>query len=544
MDRISRINFHLGLLVLPALLGMAVLIFATGRGPAVGGDATVYILSAKNLVEGNGLGIPGPDGSFRYLSHYPPLFPLVLAGLGYIGFDFIEAARYLNGVLFSLMIMAAGFTFYKATGCIIFSLVSQLLFLVSPILIFQYAWAMAEPLNIFLGFAALLLLLAYFRRPVPGFWLLSALAAGLAGLTRLIGAAFVLVGGVLILGWGKGNWKRRFASAFLYLAAGSFPMLLWSILDYRRTASFASRRLGATDFLTAPAEHLLHIARSFQSVFESWLVPASWVAAPPYPAFLNGLLLLCAAAVAGLSLGAAIWMTVKQQPGQWTRDPAAVLLVSLLVFVVLYLLLAVFLYITVLPRIDLNNRMLLPAHAASLGAFLLTGYLLIRSIKSWRWMSIPVYAVFLGVIGMYGFRSVRIVADLHQYGAGYLGKEWQQSDTILAVRNLPPDTILISNEEAALLFFTGRAVYPVMEFYDLHPADQMTSFGESTVDDVQKVFREEGAALVLFNTMHGQLADLYGERAELRVEILTYGLYPFYEGQDGSIYFYNESGNE
>jgi 4-amino-4-deoxy-L-arabinose transferase-like glycosyltransferase len=542
MIKPSWVNFRFSLLIMPALLAALVLSFATAQGPAVAGDATVYILSAKNLVEGNGLGIPGPDGNFRYISHYPPFFPIVLAGLGLVGFDLIDAARFLNVALFGLAVLAVGFVFYRASGCIFFSLISQLLLLTSPILIYQYTWAMSEPLSIFLGFGAMLLLLAWFRKLAAPLWLLSALMAGLAFLTRLIGFAFVLLGGVLVLVFSQGSWKKRASGALAYLATGGAPMILWSIYDYFRTGSLASRDFGLIDFMGAPGAHIFHIFHSLQSAFESWLVPASWVNAPPYPVFINGLLLLLAAMLFGLSVTAALWMAGKQEPAQWKSDPAVMLLVSLLVFLVLYLLLAVFLYITVLPRIDLNNRMLLPAHAAALVVLMLSGNLLVRGLKTRRWLSIPVYAVLLGTIALYGFRSARIVVDLNENMIGYLGRDWQNSQTIQAVRNLPPDAVLVSNEEAALLFLTGRAAYPVMEFYELHPLAVMTSFGESEDDEIQKIFREEGAALVLFQTMHAQLASLYGERAFTRAEVFTRGLYPYFTGSDGAIYFYTSQG--
>jgi 4-amino-4-deoxy-L-arabinose transferase-like glycosyltransferase len=538
MKTVSRTNLHLALLLLPALLGAALLAFATEQGPAVAGDATVYILSARNLLEGNGLGIPGPDGNFRTLSHYPPFFPIVLAGLGAAGFELVDAARFLNIAMFALTILGLGFGVYLSTGSIIYAKVSQLLFLASPILIYQYTWAMTEPLSLFLGFAGLLLLVAWFRKPSILFWLLSALAAGLAFLTRLIGVGFVLVGALLILLMGSGSLAKRVSGAFAYLAAGSLPMLAWSFLDYLRTGTLASRDLGILDFAGAPAGHLLHIFQSLRSVFESWLVPASWVADPPYPVMINSLLLLTAASVFIVSAALALWRAGKQNQFHWRKDTAATLLVSLLVFLFVYLLLGVLLYITILPRIDLNNRMLLPAHAAVLGAALISGYLLVRNYYSLRWLPIAVYAVFLGVIAWYGFRSLRIVVDLNENMIGFLGRGWQNSETVRAVGDLPASTVLISNEEAALLFLTGRAAYPVLEFYELQPRSQMTTFGELQEDEIERVFREEEAALVLFFTMREQLNELYGERAFMRAEILTRGLYLHFIGSDGAVFFY------
>jgi hypothetical protein len=537
-----RENVHYWLMALPVLLGAAMLVYATSQGPAIAGDATVFINSALNLVEGNGLGILGPDGNFRYLSHYPPFYPFVLAVFYFIGFDLIESARWLNVAFFAMAVLAVGFVSRWVSGSTWFSLASQLLYVASPILIYQYVWAMSEPLSITLGFGGIFLLLSWLKKPRSLYWLLSAFGVGLAFLTRLIGAAFVLAGAVVILLLGKGSWKRRASGAIYYLAAGSIPMIIWSIVDMWRTSTLASRGLGLVDFASAPAEHFSHIFRSLQSVFESWLVPASWVIQPPYPSFITTIFLLLAAGLLIFSATYAVWKSVKQEPRHWKRDPAVMLQVSLLVFFALYMLLAVFLYKTVLPRIDLNNRMFLPAHAAALGIVLITGYLLIRTSRGVGWLPFAVYTVFLGMIALYGFRSLRIVADLNENMIGYLGKSWQNSETVQAVRSLPPETVFITNEEAALLFFTGHAAYPVMEFYQLQPQPSMTSFGDLETDDIQMIFREEGAALVLFDTMYEQLSDLYGDDTPARVEILTRGLYPYFLGSDGGVYFYDKPG--
>ncbi|NMC81162.1 MAG: hypothetical protein GYA59_17520, partial [Chloroflexi bacterium] len=67
------------LLLAVALLGVWVLLLSTHWGPGIGGDATIYITSARNLLEGRGLGLIGPRGEFRLLPYFPPFFSLVLS---------------------------------------------------------------------------------------------------------------------------------------------------------------------------------------------------------------------------------------------------------------------------------------------------------------------------------------------------------------------------------------------------------------------------------------------------------------------------------
>ena len=54
----------------------------------------------------------------------------------------------------------------------------------------------------------------------------------------------------------------------------------------------------------------------------------------------------------------------------------------------------------------------------------------------------------------------------------------------------------------------------------------------------ERIFREVGAALILFDTIRPQLQLIYPGEGELRTELLTSGLTPYAELSDGTIYYY------
>jgi hypothetical protein len=110
-----------------AVLGMALLVVATRLGPGVGGDATIYINSAQNLLKGAGLGLVGPRGEFRLLPYFPPFFSLVLSFLGLFRVDLVAAARWLNILCFGGSVWLAGFMLWKATRSLLFSLLGALI---------------------------------------------------------------------------------------------------------------------------------------------------------------------------------------------------------------------------------------------------------------------------------------------------------------------------------------------------------------------------------------------------------------------------------
>ena len=105
------------LIELAALLSVVLLAISTRWGPGVAGDATIYITSARSLVEGHGLGLPGPQGEFRLLPYFPPFFSLVLGLFGFLRIDMVEGARWLNILCFAALIyLAGGFTYRFSKG--------------------------------------------------------------------------------------------------------------------------------------------------------------------------------------------------------------------------------------------------------------------------------------------------------------------------------------------------------------------------------------------------------------------------------------------
>ena len=91
----------------------------------------------------------------------------------------------------------------------------------------------------------------------------------------------------------------------------------------------------------------------------------------------------------------------------------------------------------------------------------------------------------------------------------------------------------------AVLYLTGRASYPLAEIYFDRPLEVMLPYGAGEIkpaDLAQLAFRDDDAALVLFDTIYPQLEGLYGERTARRVESLTQGLERIYRGEDGAIY--------
>ena len=68
-----------------AFAGVLLLWVSMSQSVGIGGDAVIYLESARNFAAGRGIGLIQPDGTFRLIPYFPPFYPIVLAGFESMG---------------------------------------------------------------------------------------------------------------------------------------------------------------------------------------------------------------------------------------------------------------------------------------------------------------------------------------------------------------------------------------------------------------------------------------------------------------------------
>src|SRR5262245_19022014 len=151
--------------LLATAAGLSVL-YTTPWGTGTGFDQGTYIGAARNLLAGRGLAIPWGVSAGQQVTHFPPLFPLLLAAIGGLGPDPWEAARYVNAILRSVNVLVGACLAARLapTSWTAAPLAASLLF-ASVHMEFVHGSAWSEPLFLCLLFASLLLLADYVARP-------------------------------------------------------------------------------------------------------------------------------------------------------------------------------------------------------------------------------------------------------------------------------------------------------------------------------------------------------------------------------------------
>ncbi len=266
------------------LLGGLALALCMPWGAGLSPDSVLYVAAARNLLGGGGLGVSFDPRQFSPLTHYPPLYPVLLAGAGLSGIDPVDAAGWLGAALFAANIVMTGRLVQLASRSAGAAALAALLFMSAPPMAQVHTMAWSEPLFIACELLGFIFLASYLERPRRSALLAAALAAALACLVRYAGAALVLTGAAALAWLGRAEKKKSLAQAGFFALAGAAPVVAWLVRNHLVAGSATNR---------AAAFHppsLTSLSAGFDSI-AGWFFPAQ---APLGSVLLPLLVLLCA----------------------------------------------------------------------------------------------------------------------------------------------------------------------------------------------------------------------------------------------------------
>lgn len=518
-------------LVLIALLAAVQVIYSTRLGAWAESDSAVYLAAARNLLAGDGLRVLQPSGKAATLM--PPLYSLTLAGLGALGADLLVAARWLNAALIFASILLFGWICLAFGRTRWLALPGALLLAVFPPVIELYSGMMTEPLYLTLmlfGFGALL---AYFAHGTRGWLVAAALSAGLGAVTRFVGIVFLPAGALAVVLLTRHSFKRRLGDLLTFTIVSVLPLAVWAAWLYFNPDS--SPALGSPQW-TNPWAYLAPVRNGIFQTLWAWLPFGE-----PHDTKLlrAGTLLALALLPVLAALGA--WRLLGKRLLTWLDDPDARLAGLAALSIGCFFIGFILIYLFRNPPQDVNNRTLLPLFPLLLFLVVAVASLWLRLIRGVASVAtqVAVGVFLLACCAGYLPANLATARSLHANGRGYITPAWQNSPTIQALQDVPAGLTLISNENGALLYFSGRTALEMSERFRKEPATEFTRFGDDSEEDVQVLFRQGKAALVVFRQpLYWQLEPLYGQQTDERIGGLLAGLKPLFEGSDGSIYLY------
>lgn len=232
-------------------------------GPGLGEDSAKYLSVAENLLAGRG---------FVYynsyaLAQWPPLFPMLLAGLHLIsGVDVAQIGRVLNILAVSSLIFAGGLLLERAfRHRIILAVFGSILIAFSTPIISIASNISTDPLFIFLVILFLLVAAAYVRRESWPMLILLASLTIIASYFRYAGLALVLTGGAIVFFAKRKDFVKATLQAGAFVIVTGLPLFLWAWLhNYPRVGVLFGGHL--------PAVPLSNVTITIDKIF-GWFFP-------------------------------------------------------------------------------------------------------------------------------------------------------------------------------------------------------------------------------------------------------------------------------
>jgi len=518
-----------------ALFGSVLIVFNTAKGLSGGSDAAGYVVSARNVVKGLGVGYFYPGGQFHLLNIHPPLYVLSVAWVAFFKIDVVQAARILDVIYFSAVLLLAGYIFHRFGTVSSFSLLAALVLAAYPPLFGIYHSAMTESLYFLLFLGSIFCLLVYQKNHLNRWWIVSATLIGLSVVTRYDGIAILPVGLTSVFLFDGGTLAQRFKKAALFGLLAILPLLIFGFTIHFNLGQPALGRDVNIDW-SAVLDKFQQFRAATLAVLWSWL---------PFPGFLPIIKSRSRMIFLGLILVGAIGATLFAEsrnkhvvPLKQDGDFQIFAIFALSFLFTIAFLIFTFLVFGLPARVD--DRQLLPLYiSAAMG--LLAGFACWQ--KAWfrqrGWIQGLAWVV-AGVFIFWDLQGAFAIIIANRAGSGPLSTTWQNSELVKAVSTLPQNALIISNRPDILLYWADRPAYDfILELQPGFIQDEKAMYGSDPSDRAQVAFREQGAALVIFGQGVSQdLANVFGEAGKIKGNTIFNGLTIGGKYPDGTIYFY------
>ncbi len=486
-------------------------------------DSVTYIAGARNWLQGYGISWISGGGEVVPITHYPPLYSLLLAGLRVISIPLREGARIIGIASLGINIFLVGVYANQVTSSKIISLSGVLMFLLAPGILTVHTWGLTDSLYLMFCIIAIYMMAKYLLERKIVFLITSGVAVGLGYLLRYVGISlFITLALCLILDafFRKTKLQKNF---ILFSVISLAPITLWYLRNQLLTGSISTYR-----FIIYSGNQRDMV--NGLSIMMDWYLPGRIVN------FLDTytivMVLLISILLIFLAIFGIIMIRQHKTPGNGEALNHPYWTLPTLFFCIYIAILfgsAAFTYVP--PVID--ERTLAPGYLASL--FVLLGF----ASYVWGTRNRIARVGMILVIGLLLFNkyswTTGLATQTRFNGLGYASLAWKDSETIQAVRELNTSIIYTDNDKA-MYMLTGKNSYIIPAFFHAHTADLFPNY--ESPDIFWERMQEENAILALV----GEIAGAPGGKTN---EIISEELTLLAKYHDGAIYIYtgNPPGN-
>lgn len=464
------------ILILLLLVAGSVTVFLWATGPhgiGVRSDSVAYLWSSENLVKGIGLGRLNGLGEFRPMTHWPPLYPFLLALPQWFGFNSLSAARLLGAVSIGLMVLLFGVSISRLTrGSPWYTGLGTLVLVTSYAMWDTSLYAMTEPLYMILGLLAFLFLDNYLGSNKRVWLYASSAILGLSLLTRYAGGALILAALLALLIRPGQVYRQKIKDSLILLLISVLPLALWTIRNILLADTATNRYI---EFASIPAEEWLNL----KNLAADWLLPVLKISEVNSPRLL--MIVLAAVVLA--------WFTGRSKRLEQEK-PSRLWIIFLLYAVsyVGYILFSKLLFDKTIPLGE--ERIFLPFYATVVMLVVYGLFLLEKRLSNRPYLRVALICIYVliatGFVRGYVQETASYANLSNEKGLGLANESVTGLEIVPVINNLPSGPVIFTDDLEILHFLTGRHSFQI---------------NEVTPEEIQKIkeFMElRGVYLILF----------------------------------------------
>ncbi len=508
MHRLKDVLFHiiLGLIV----LGPAFAIFwrVTANGIGISPDSTVYVATAKSIVQGSGFYVNGEP-----MTHFPPLYPLVLAVSGLFTANMDLFARLLHALLYGANALLFGYLVFSGTRSRIAILSAIAVFFASKAVLTVHVYAWSESLFLFFAFLALIIFARYISTSRAHYLILASVALGLGIATRYVGIALLPTLLAVLFFLGKQPVKNKVKAALGILVLALLPIVAWIIRNLTLTNSAANRTYNFHPLRAGKIKAMIDVLHDFFiSNAGSWQLHAVELVL-----LLGGLIFLM------------VYILRRKTQLDDIQTRAAANGLTGVLFSVLYLVILLVSITFFDASTPLDERLLLPFFLFMVIAVFSLVSVYARQ-KNNRLVWVVLLALFLLAARFNLSDMLTTARDFRQNGIAFNSVKWNISATISKLEGLQPEGSVYSNGSDIISYKTGIRSTSIPLLYSptsLLPNEEYNQQLELMCEEVS----QGDALLVYFDSI--QWRDYYPVEEEL---LQSCPLPVLVEAKDGIIY--------
>ena len=459
-----------------AVMGFLGIILCTPGGTGIYSDSVVYVGVARNLLRGAGVTYFDENGQMAPVTHYGPLYPLMVSGLGLVGIDPLEGVRWLNALLFASNILLAAWIVFASTHSVAASIAASFLAATAFPMVQIHSTALTEPLCLFLGFLGLYLMAQYINGCKQGMLYLSALSIALSNLTRYAGLIFILTGAGALIWLNNWNWKTKLLRASVFFVLSALPLLAWVIRNTLSAGTAVNRTV---------AVHLPGI-KDLGSALEAvclWLFPVVVFGEAVWPRLL--ILLLVTSVLSWSAIKMALLNSRLHQ-------------ICMLFFVgyVAFVLASRSLLDAAIP---FDTRMLAPAYFAAM--IIVVSAVWVGRKRPLTNMSllgrISIYVMFM-LSALQAIPAMAWLKVSYSSGLGLAAKGWKDSESMQFIGRLDATTPVYTNAPDLIYMFRDRLTYILPRRLDPYSRLPNGKY-EIEVAEMKRNLRDKHGVVVYFD---------------------------------------------